>query len=254
MTEEPYRWLEAIQNRREYIEDQLQTGAPVVAVGGDPGILIMTVKASTPKVFEVYDHLALGALGHPADLERVRQTAIDTAHVEGFARSTHDVSSRRLVSYSLGPTLKNAFEQIFAAPLMFRGIMAEVAADKKDDAIWVMDYDGTYSALVGEATSQGLVVGKRRIMADWEEHRKKDKFPGNSWRALADGALRLLAWARQPLDAGHHTDWPHFEQSTAKLLEIIPAGDLEIGLLERFLRSGGTAYRSASWSELDAKK
>lgn len=32
MTEEPYRWLEAIGNRREYIRDQLKGGTPVFAV------------------------------------------------------------------------------------------------------------------------------------------------------------------------------------------------------------------------------
>ena len=36
MTEEPYRWLEAITNRREYIEDQLAPGLPVVALSADP--------------------------------------------------------------------------------------------------------------------------------------------------------------------------------------------------------------------------
>jgi proteasome alpha subunit len=28
MIEEPYRWVEAIANRREYIEHQLSTGSP----------------------------------------------------------------------------------------------------------------------------------------------------------------------------------------------------------------------------------
>ena len=31
MTEEPYRWLEAIGNRREYISEQLKGGTPVFA-------------------------------------------------------------------------------------------------------------------------------------------------------------------------------------------------------------------------------
>ena len=70
MTEEPYRWLEAIQNRREYIEDQLTPGQPVVALSAEPGVLLLGVKSSTPKLFEIYDHLALGAIGHPADIER----------------------------------------------------------------------------------------------------------------------------------------------------------------------------------------
>ena len=30
MIEEPYRWVEAISNRREYIENELATGSPTV--------------------------------------------------------------------------------------------------------------------------------------------------------------------------------------------------------------------------------
>src|SRR6201992_2594907 len=101
MTEEPYRWLEAITNRREYIEDQLAPGLPVVAVSAKPGVLLATVRTSTPKLFEIYDQLALGAVGHPADIEKVRQTVIDAAHVDGFTRSPHDVTARRLVTFNL---------------------------------------------------------------------------------------------------------------------------------------------------------
>ena len=74
MTEEPYRWLEAIQNRREYIEDQLSPGLPVVALSAAPGILFLGVKSSTPKIFEIYDHLALG---QPRPPRRHRESAPD---------------------------------------------------------------------------------------------------------------------------------------------------------------------------------
>ena len=168
MTEEPYRWLEAITNRREYIEDQLAPGLPVVALSAEPGILLADVKTSTPKLFEIYDHLALGSLGHPADIEKVRQTAIDAAHLEGFARSPSDVTARRLVSYNLAPALKNAFEQIFAAPLLFRGILAELGATPADDVLWRLDYDGSFIAQSGADLAHGLVIsGPRRIANDW---------------------------------------------------------------------------------------
>ena len=38
MIEEPYRWVEAIANRREYIETQLASGSPIVALGYRDGI------------------------------------------------------------------------------------------------------------------------------------------------------------------------------------------------------------------------
>ena len=33
MIEEPYRWVEAIANRREYIEHQLAGGSPIAEIG-----------------------------------------------------------------------------------------------------------------------------------------------------------------------------------------------------------------------------
>src|SRR5277367_2566297 len=167
MTEEPYRWLEAITNRREYIEDQLAPGLPVVALSAGPGVLLLTVKTSTPKLFEIYDHLGLGSLGHPADIEKVRQTAIDAAHLEGFARSPNDVTARRLVSYNLAPALKNAFEQIFSAPLLFRGILAELGATPDTDWLWRFDYDGSFVAQGGPELAQGMIIsGPRQVTKD----------------------------------------------------------------------------------------
>ena len=53
MTEEPYRWLEAISNRREYIRDQLKGGTPVFAISRPEGILLLGLGqgASTQPTF-----------------------------------------------------------------------------------------------------------------------------------------------------------------------------------------------------------
>ena len=104
MIEEPYRWVEAIATRRDYIEMQLATGSPVVALGYADGILLLTV--GQQKLFEIYDRIALGAIGHPGDIERLRMAAIELASTEGFTRSAADVSLRRLAYYSLSPLMK----------------------------------------------------------------------------------------------------------------------------------------------------
>ena len=81
MIEEPYRWVEAIATRRDYIEMQLATGSPVVAVGYAGGILLFTV--GQQKLFEIYNRIALGAIGHPGDIERLRM-ADPLAIPDGF--------------------------------------------------------------------------------------------------------------------------------------------------------------------------
>ena len=142
MTEEPYRWLEAISNRREYIRDQLKTGTPVFAVSRPEGILLVGVGQGQSKVFEIYDRHAFAALGHPVDIEKLRQTAIEAAHLEGFNRSTRDVTLRRLISFSLSSALKNAFEQVFAPPIIVESIFAELGERLAQDSLVRLHYDG----------------------------------------------------------------------------------------------------------------
>ncbi len=144
MTEEPYRWLEAVANRREYVREQLKGGSPVLAASLPEGILLLGVGAGQSKVFELFDRQALAGLGHPADIEKIRQAAIDAAHVESFTRAPEDVSLRRLVGFGLGPQLKTNFEQIFSAPFLVELLLAELAAERAHDLLFRLHFDGSY--------------------------------------------------------------------------------------------------------------
>ena len=150
MIEEPYRWVEAIATRRDYIEMQLATGSPVIALRYADGILLFTV--GQQKLFEIYDRIALGAIGHPGDIERLRMTAIELASTEGFTRSAADVSLRRLAYYSLSPVMKNAFEQIYGAPFLARLLFVEIGANPQDDLLLKIEYDGAINL---HATNDG---------------------------------------------------------------------------------------------------
>src|SRR3982751_2465385 len=144
MNDEPYRWLEAVANRREYIRDQLKGATPIFAFSRPEGILLVGVGSGNSKVFEIYDRMALAALGHPVDIEKIRQTVIESAHLEGFTRAPEDVTLRRLLNFSLGPALKAGFEQIFSAPVMVECVFAEVGADQGSDVLARINFDGTY--------------------------------------------------------------------------------------------------------------
>ena len=144
MIEEPYRWLEAIGNRREYIQEQMKGGTPVFAVSRPEGILLVGVGQGQSKVFEIYDRHAFAALGHPVDIERIRQAAIEAAHLEGFNRSAKDVTLRRLISFALSTTLKNSFEQIFSPPFIVESIFAELGEAPGQDVLVRVHYDGNH--------------------------------------------------------------------------------------------------------------
>ncbi len=195
MTEEPYRWVEAIANRREYIEDQLARGSPIVLLNYADGLLLLTVSRETRKIFEIYDRIAFAALGHPADIERMRLAAIDLAHIEGFNRAVADVALRRLVNFGLSPALKTAFEQVFNAPFIVKMVLAELGDDADRDVIVKLDYDGSYGRSEIEMREPFDVVAGTRpaekaMLQYLIEHN------GNSKRSL-DDALRLAArtWA-----------------------------------------------------------
>ena len=144
MTEEPYRWLEAVANRREYVRDQLRGGSPVFAASMPEGILLLGVGGGQSKVFELFDRQALAGLGHPADIERIRQAAIDAAHTEAFTRAPEDVSLRRLVSFGLSPQLKTNFEQIFTAPFLIELLLAELGSAPANDSLIRLHFDGGF--------------------------------------------------------------------------------------------------------------
>jgi proteasome alpha subunit len=197
MIEEPYRWVEAIANRREYIEMQLASGSPIAAVGYRDGILFLTLGATRQKIFEVYDRIAMGAIGHPGDIERLRMAAIELASSEGFTRSAADVSLRRLAHYSLSPAMKSAFEQVYGAPYLARMLFAEVGSTAEDDLFLRVDYDGSIAAngaTFAEARQDFAVISGKRESADaMESFLKNEHKAGAEFSVALTNALN--AWS-----------------------------------------------------------
>src|SRR5436190_15423224 len=194
MIEEPYRWVEAIATRRDYIEMQLATGSPVVALGYDEGILLLTV--GQQKLFEIYDRIGMGAIGHPGDIERLRMAAIELASAEGFTRSAADVSLRRLAYYSLSPVLKAAFEQVYGPPYLARMLFAEIGVKQELDLFLRLEYDGAISTNSANfaATRQDFgVISSTRESTELMEKFLQTEHPA---AATFERALRLAidAW------------------------------------------------------------
>lgn len=163
MTEEPYRWLEAVANRRDYVREQLKGGSPVFAASLADGILLLGVGGGQSKVFEMFDRHALAGLGHPADIEKIRQAAIDAAHVEAFTRAPEDVTLRRLISFGLSPQLKNNFEQLFTAPFLLEMLLAELGDQPGSDVLVNLHFDGGFHLQAG-----GLLVAASNADAQKE--------------------------------------------------------------------------------------
>ena len=172
MYEEPYRWVEAVGNRRQYLDEQFKQGSPVVALTYDGGILLTTVSKGTPKLYEIYDRLALGGMGHPTDLEKLRFSLLEMAHVEGFNRSPSDVTGSRLVKYGIAPVIKQAFEEVYKAPFIVRILVAELGQKPEKDALLTINYDGTFEEITGHAVLAASTAIQAKMLAYLKEQQQ----------------------------------------------------------------------------------
>ncbi len=139
----PYDWQEAMNNRVAYIVNRIEKGAPVLAVSLDAGILLFTYRRQSPKIFEVYDHLAFAGLGQQSDIESIRVTAVEFAHREGFTRSEQDVTVQRVVTAVSGP-IKKSFADFSYAPTLAISMFAELGSTPEQDSFYIVDFDGDY--------------------------------------------------------------------------------------------------------------
>jgi proteasome alpha subunit len=253
MIEEPYRWVEAIANRREYIEGQLAPGSPIAALGYRDGILFLTVSQARQKIFEIYDRIAMGAIGHPGDIERLRMAAIELASTEGFTRSAADVSLRRLVHYSLSPVMKSAFEQVYGPPYLARMLFAEVGEHPEEDLFLRVEYDGeiaTNGATYAQVRQDFAVLsGTRQSGELMEAFLKSQHAPDASFEATLNSALDAWSIGHMSLQASDATGPPERAVILKYRQEQLASRGIEASLLERDA-SRAIRYRSLSDTEL----
>ena len=161
MFEEPYRWMEAVSTRHNYVQEKLKMGQPVISVPYNEGLLIFGFAPQPGKIYEVYDRIALGGLGHPADVERLRMNLLDMAHLEGFNRSAKDVTSARLLQFGIAPALKQNFEEIQRAPYIIRMLLVELNEQGRPN-FFRMNYDGHW-----ETFKNGTAIAGDEKVMDW---------------------------------------------------------------------------------------
>ena len=254
MFEEPFRFVEAIANRREYIENQIASGSPVTAFNYAGGILLFTLGRERQKIFEIYDRIALAAIGHPGDIERLRMTAIELASTEGFTRSANDVSLRRMANYSISPALKAAFEQVYGAPYLARMLFVELGAEAAQNTFMRVDYDGaiqTNGTPFSKARQEYAALSGSRASAEAME-----RFLAREYHAglSLDEALNLAldAWTVGYLALDAEKDAPDLPAADAiqkSRREQLESAAVEAAVLEN--RPGATVtFRPVTEDEL----
>ena len=245
MLEEPYRWVEAIQNRREYLDDQLRGASPVVGLSYEHGILLLTTTPGPRKLFEVYNDLSFAAIGHPADIEKLRKAVIDIAHLEAFNFSASDVSLQRLVSFGIGPLIKAAFDEIFRSPFTARVLMAELDPQTGRDQFFVIDADGSFRGQGQKAAVAGSEVSAAAILEALGD--------GGAERSLSEALdAGLQAWAAGRLNLeSETTSLPDTEAVESCLREALESQRVEAAVLDR-TRPGKSKFELLSTEDIDA--
>jgi proteasome alpha subunit len=185
----PYDWQESISRRAEYAESRLTGGLPAAAVSLPNGVLIAALKRQSQKVFEIYDHLAMSALGAQADVEALRVAAIEFCHREGYQRSSDDVTLKRLIN-GVSESVRRSFSDLRSTPLVAKALFAEIGSDPGHDRFYVLDYDGDFSESRGFAS----LVGKAEVQKDLDEALRQGAWPDHdSAMGPVEAALRKAA-------------------------------------------------------------
>ncbi|MBT5869017.1 MAG: proteasome subunit alpha [Nitrospinaceae bacterium] len=186
MFEEPYRWMEAVSTRHSYVQEKLKKGQPVLSVPYDDGVLIMGFAPQPGKIFEIYDRIALGGVGHPADVEKLRMTLLEMAHLEGFNRSAQDVTLARLLQFGVAPALKQNFEEIQRAPYILRLLLVELEREGNPN-FFRINYDGHW-----ETFKKGTVIaGNEKIMDEIQKEIESLPFATFSLNKALEETCRL---------------------------------------------------------------
>ena len=170
----------------------MKGGSPALAASLPDGILLLGVGGGQSKVFELFDRLALAGLGHPADIEKIRQAAIDAAHLEAFTRAPEDVSLRRLVSFGLKSAAQDEnFEQIFHRAVPRRSCPPPNSAPRRKKICCYagLHFDGAFQFQTGGVQIAASVPEREIAAQAW----LKKAFASNPSRSDA-ADLMLQTW------------------------------------------------------------
>ena len=232
-----YDWQQTLLEKADYAEGRLRHGSPVAALSCDEGVVLLTVRKSQPKLYEIYDRLAMGALGNPSDLETVRQFAVDFSHAEGYQRSAEDVSIQRVVGFAISPAFKRAFSDPRLMPMVLKAVFAQVGETPEEDALFVLSYDGEFHRRQRVACIAGSTQAEARMTEVFKQGKATQlkeaiRLAVNAWAAgqwsppdketkekdQSEAALRL----------------PSASEQEALLKQSLSQGDfVEAALLER---------------------
>ncbi len=233
----PYDFNESVRHRTEYIEERLRDGSPVAGISYDGGVLLLSLRRTQRKIFEIYDRLMFAGLGNQSDLEIIRVGAIDFAHQEGYARSPDDVTIQRVVGFAISPGVKRAFGDVLNAPFVVRALFAEMGRKPEDDLFYTLNYDGEFVSLNWAAAVAGTPEAEEQMIRQLVP---EDADGAPDLQTALERALRAWAvgrlWAVEVHREEEEDDTLTDERIRTFLHEQLEDLQVEAGVLDRLTK------------------
>ena len=197
-----------MKDRADFARKGIARGRSVVVVQYADGIVFVSENPSKAlhKVSEIYDRIAFAAVGRYKEFENLRIAGVRLADLRGYSYDRRDVTGRGLAN-AYAQTLGTIFSSGGEKPYEVEIFVAEVADEAEDDQIYRLTYDGQvadehdYAAMGGDAESVSTYL---------EEHFT----PGLDLAGAVSLAVKALG------ESGSES-------------RTIPAGDLEVAVLDR---------------------
>ncbi len=146
-----------MKDKADYARKGIARGRSLAALVCEEGIVICAENPSNTlhKVAEIYDRIGFAGVGRFNEFDQLRIAGVRHADLKGFSYSREDVEAR-----SLANAYAQMLGQIFThelKPLEVEILVAEVGAERAEDQLYHLLYDGTvvdekrFVALGGDA-------------------------------------------------------------------------------------------------------
>lgn len=144
-----------MKDRADFSRTGISRGRALVATTSDEGIVIVAENPSTTlrKISEIYDRIAFAGVGKYNEFDSLRMGGVRLADLTGFRYSRRDVEGRSLANQyaqSIGHEFTSG-----AKPLEVEILVAEVGAERADDRLFHISFDGTVMDEDGTAVLGG---------------------------------------------------------------------------------------------------
>jgi proteasome alpha subunit len=202
-----------VRDRSEYARKGIARGRSNVVLTYEGGIAFVAENPSSAlhKISEIYDRIALAAVGRYNEFESLRVAGVRLADMRGYAYDRRDVTGRALAN-AYAQTLGSIFIEN-QKPYEVEIVVAEVGASAEEDQIYRLTYDGSVSDEQGFVAMGGQADA---VAASLREHHQPDA----SLQAAVGVAVRAL------------------EAGTASQAPQTPVGGHPVNGVERRLSEG----------------